>query len=105
MVQKFARIDETFESLKNMVAQSLAAVNTLSNDMSQSKQCPPATYNLATPVPPAEVPVSNLNVDPDLTSGSPFNKPPASPSVDTPPGMPVPGAQPIAYDPWAARHG
>ena len=79
--------------------------------MNQSKQCPPATYNMTTPVPPAEVHVSNLNVDPDLTPASPFNKPPASPSVDTPPHVAarqpvgataagVPGFGPTP-DPWA----
>ena len=105
MVQTFAQIDETLDNLTDMVAQSLAAVNSLSANVNKSQQFPPATYNMATPMPPAEIPVSNLNVDPDLNPPSPFNKPPTSPSVDTPPGMTVPGAQPIGYDPRAARHG
>ena len=42
MVQKFAHIDETLENLKNMVAQSLAAVNSLTTNVSQSQQFPPA---------------------------------------------------------------
>ena len=107
---------KTLETLKNMVAQSLAAVNSLSNSVNQPQQHQPSTYNMATPLkPPAEaVPVLGLNEHPDLGKvSSPFNKPPASPSVDTPPGMSqhtgaaaagVPGMGPTP-DPWAQYGG
>ena len=86
MVQTFAQIDDTRDNPKNMVAKSLAAVDSLSNSRNQSQQSRPAIYNMSTPQTTAgEVPVPDMNEDPDLANASPFNRP-ASPSVDTPPG-------------------